>query len=671
MTLVPSPGSSSAQALALEFVAARRDELAEAIALAAHDVLVSDRVGFADVRDGAAAAMEAVEAVLAGSYAPSAVSNLNRLALRAIDRGVPLGVLVAAVQVAFGVFVSAVGEGEPRAVAAAGRAGSVVASEVSGTAARSLEERNRSALRRRFDRADRFRQAAGDIAATAVDVGRVLAALAGATVRTLDYDWAAVALRESDGRLTIAALEGRGAGWSQRWALRDDAGFAGRALASRTAVATADPELMGYQGADRPAVVVAAPLLSTPGADAVPEGILFAGRDAGPLPDEDDVNLSAGLAAVGARALDSARLHAAARRTGRQAAVLTEAISLALGGSDQAALATAARSATEATGADLALIRVLDQDTGELVTRGVHARSSALAAELEGMRAPLDPVAGARLAAGEEIGGEALRGDAAADRIADRLGPVISVALPVRVGSRVAGAVLLARSDTRVFAPAELADGRVVAAHVALLVELNRLRRRMTGDSTTAAEAFDRLGETLAPGADEARVARIVGRITAEAIGAQRAVVWIGAEPAALTPLAGIGFRQEELAAVPGRAHVAAALVGRDRVIGVVDDPGEGLRGWTTVAVPLLHDGETLGVLQLLHRDPPPAADLAPLQAFAARAADVLDGTREALRRDEDLARLRDLVAIASQAGAGAPLRQTLAAVVEHKIGRA
>jgi hypothetical protein len=100
-------------------------------------------------------------------------------------------------------------------------------------------------------------------------------------------------------------------------------------------VSTADPDLMPYQGADRPAVIVAAPLLSAADGHASPEGILFAGRDDGPLPDEDDVNLSAGLAAVGARALDSARLHAAARRTGRQASVLTEAIALALGGSDQ------------------------------------------------------------------------------------------------------------------------------------------------------------------------------------------------------------------------------------------------------------------------------------------------------------------------------------------------
>jgi hypothetical protein len=157
VTLVPPSGSASSQALALEFVAARRDELAEAIALAAHDVLVSDRVGFASVRDGATAAIEAVEAVLAGSYAPSAVSTLNRLALRAIDRGVPLGVLVAAVQASFGVLVAVVGEAEPRAVAAAARASSVVASEVSGTA----PARSRSAIARRC--------AGGSIVPTASD----------------------------------------------------------------------------------------------------------------------------------------------------------------------------------------------------------------------------------------------------------------------------------------------------------------------------------------------------------------------------------------------------------------------------------------------------------------------------------------------------------------------
>ena len=115
-------------------------------------------------------------------------------------------------------------------------------------------------LKRRADRADRFREAAGAVAAAALDADGVLQALVRAAVATLDCDWAAVALREQDGRLVIAALEGRGAGWAQRWSLSEQDGFCARVLASGQSVTTADAEQMGYTGADRPVAVVAAPL---------------------------------------------------------------------------------------------------------------------------------------------------------------------------------------------------------------------------------------------------------------------------------------------------------------------------------------------------------------------------------------------------------------------------
>ncbi len=80
----------------------------------------------------------------------------------------------------------------------------------------------------------------------------MLQALIRAAVATLDCDWAAVALREQDGRLVITALDGRGVGWAQRWTLSEHDGFCARVLAVGQAVATADVEQMGYEGPDPP-----------------------------------------------------------------------------------------------------------------------------------------------------------------------------------------------------------------------------------------------------------------------------------------------------------------------------------------------------------------------------------------------------------------------------------
>ena len=72
-----------------------------------------------------------------------------------------------------------------------------------------------------------MRAAASLLAGVALDLDRVLDAISRATAEGLACDWAAVAVREPDGRLMIAASTGRGAGWVQRWHLRADGGFAG------------------------------------------------------------------------------------------------------------------------------------------------------------------------------------------------------------------------------------------------------------------------------------------------------------------------------------------------------------------------------------------------------------------------------------------------------------
>ena len=183
------PGSP--QSAALDLFEARRSALVVRIALDLHDAVAADGASFANAREVAAAWVEAVGAALAGRYAPRAVSSLNRDALRALDDGSSLGTVISGMNAAVGAMMTVAADLDPRAVAAVARAAGEIAGELGSAAARSLEERSRMQLKRRADRADRFREAAGAVAAAALDADGVLQALVRAAVATLDCDWAA------------------------------------------------------------------------------------------------------------------------------------------------------------------------------------------------------------------------------------------------------------------------------------------------------------------------------------------------------------------------------------------------------------------------------------------------------------------------------------------------
>ncbi len=658
------PGSP--QSAAIDLFEARRSALVERIALDLHDAVATDGSSFASAREVAAAWVEAVGGALAGRYAPRAVSSLNSDALRALDQGRSLGTVISGVNAAVGAMMTVAAELDPRAVAAVARAAGEIAGELGSAAARSLEERSRMQLKRRADRADRFREAAGAVAAAALDADGVLQALVRAAVATLDCDWAAVALREQDGRLVIAALEGRGAGWAQRWSLSEQDGFCARVLASGQAVTTADAEQIGYNGADRPVAVVAAPL-GAAGHDAV--GVLFAGRDHGAMPDEDDAALAASLGEVGARALDTARRYEDSMRAARQMEVLADAVRQATSGADQTALALVARAALEATSSDVALVRVLDDAAGELVTRGVHARSAALAAELEGSRVPLSDPAVARLMAGEDLLENAIVDAAVAGPVTERLGRVETAGVPIMIDGRPAAALLIARPGQR-FGPDDLRRVRTAVAHAAMLVVLDRVRRHAHVGAATADAEAGRLAEALAAGSDETRVARLLARLAAEALGAERAVLYRSTGDD-LALIAGYGFRRDEIAAAPGRA-LAADAIARGEVLVTGGETGgvaalAAGRPGVVLSAPLVHDDTIVGALQLHfgERDAAVAAKPAATK-LAPAAAEALHRAGEARRRDDELRRMQALVQIAAQATASASIEQTLAAVGEH-----
>src|SRR6266566_6659313 len=120
------------------------------------------------------------------------------------------------------------------------------------------------------------------------------------------------------------------------------------------------------------------------------------------------------------------------------------------------ALSAIAGAAVDATGADLAILRILDAD-GTLVARVVAPEATALGAEIAGTRATVDSVA-----AGEVP--EATR------RGADRARALGVFVAPARVGSRIVGSVELVRIGST-FDADERSVADLVAALLALAVQ--------------------------------------------------------------------------------------------------------------------------------------------------------------------------------------------------------
>src|SRR3954454_3445816 len=107
-----------------------------------------------------------------------------------------------------------------------------------------------------------------------------------------------------------------------------------------------------------------------------------------------------------------------------------------LTGLDRALGEIAGRTA-DVTGADVAVVRLVD-DSGDAAARAVHAESAALRAELEGSRLPARSVPAELLEGLAEL-------PAPLEGIADQLGAVGVLQLPVREGNAVVGSLELLR----------------------------------------------------------------------------------------------------------------------------------------------------------------------------------------------------------------------------------
>jgi serine phosphatase RsbU (regulator of sigma subunit) len=298
---------------------------------------------------------------------------------------------------------------------------------------------------------------------------------------------------------------------------------------------------------------------------------------------------------------------------------------------------------------DVALARVLDPSTGDLVARAVSSASASLAAELEGSRVAVEEVEPAVVTDPARLSKAVAR----AARTASAEG---ALQIPVYVGGATVGSVEFLRARTP-FSSAERQLALLTGSHVALVLAAARTAEASNGASANG--PLELAGDALAAVAESSRVAQTVVRLAAEATGAERATLWRlrdgELERAAVYSAAGAQDVPETVAAQ------AAGALAVHRPFDIEQDS----RG-TLLALRL---GEPpVGVLQLgfVSGSGPTAGDLARLSTFAARVASALRAIEEADRVATDLERSRALLSVLAEAIAHLSLAHTLETAVDR-----
>ena len=303
---------------------------------------------------------------------------------------------------------------------------------------------------------------------------------------------------------------------------------------------------------------------------------------------------------------------------------------LAEGSSLDDALEAVADGAALAAGAEVVVVRVLDESTGSLEARAVSAASTSVAAELQGTRvAP-------------SADGDALRATG------HRLGLGVALELPIELGERELGRLQLFRR-AQSFTATEQALGRLAAEHAAVALAGAGGNGKIV-QPLPAGELLRLGGDALATGLDEERTAQEIARLAAQGTGAVGAVVWRLDEE--LQPYVAGGYGAEE----EDERDIVEALAARTAFA-------------VTSGSWVLRLGQPpFGALQLRFEQPLVPSDevLDTLTTFAARAAHALRSSERARRQSVELERSRALVAVVGQAIAQLSLAHTLETAIER-----
>ena len=313
--------------------------------------------------------------------------------------------------------------------------------------------------------------------------------------------------------------------------------------------------------------------------------------------------------------------------------------------------------AARATGADVAIARVLDPDDDALKARAVWAQSAAVAAELEGSRLPA-----AELPREEAVDVEAL--PRAVRRAAERAQAGAVLQVPISLDDRPLASLELLRARER-FSPEERVLARLVAYQIGLAVRAFGTGGRPE-NGVPADGVLEIAGEALAAGVDEGRTADQVTRLAVGATGAAAALLWRLDPDAPPELLSAFGVVETDGGLDEARAAAERALGERQPI--VVETDLEGLPAGAGVSAGLLLGEPPLGLLQLLFpsgRDPS-ETQLGKLATFAVRAAHALRASAEAHAVAGELERTRALLTVVGQAIAQLSLAHTVETAAER-----
>jgi serine phosphatase RsbU (regulator of sigma subunit) len=320
------------------------------------------------------------------------------------------------------------------------------------------------------------------------------------------------------------------------------------------------------------------------------------------------------------------------------------------GGGPAKALSALAEAAATAAGADVAIARTASPSGEELVSRAVYAKSSAVAAELEGGRLPASEVPPEE----DQIAPEDLPGPIG--RAAERVGAAAVRVYPIFLNGEPVATLELFRVEGN-FSERERMLGRLAAAQLGLAVRLEREPRGTAADGLPSLEYF---GEALAAGADETETAEQVVRLAAEAAEAAGAALWRIEADAPPTFLAAWGLGG---LAPRGEAVEQALAAVRARPRGIARSTA--VDGSRVATLPL---GEPPVAALQLYFDNGSAAegDLELLSPFAARAALALRRSRRVGLISLALRRSQTVIGVVSQAIAQLSLTHTLETAVDR-----
>jgi serine phosphatase RsbU (regulator of sigma subunit) len=314
------------------------------------------------------------------------------------------------------------------------------------------------------------------------------------------------------------------------------------------------------------------------------------------------------------------------------------------------ALSTLADAAATAAGAEVAVVRVLDETGRSLRAGAISARSDTVAAELVGSSFSLLELPVEETADSSHVP-EQVR--AAAARVhADAI-----LLVPIWAEGRPVGSLELMRAGAA-FGEGEIAVARLAAAQLGLamlaLRGVNGGEDRMLSVDRSLALA----GDALAAGYDLERIGDQIVRLAVTATGAAGARLWrVGPEAIPETFVASESLDTER----PSEPSSLAAMEALEESEPITIARDEGLPE-AAFLVTLRLGQPALGVLQLFFatESPPSERMLRRLPGFGVRAAHALKVGERAGEAAEELERMRALLAVVGQAIARLSLSHTL-----------